>query len=91
MKIKTNAIVNSTGDGAVQFSNGLDVAGIVTSFNTNFTGITTTTSISCNTVSVTSANATLVGSGVSLTGLSDVTSGRIVGLKFILADPPLRA
>lgn len=91
MDIKANAILNSTGDGPVEFTNGLSVSGLVTSTNVNFTGVTTTGNISVNTLSGTNVDAILVGSGSSLSGLSPVASGRIVGLKFILADPPLRA
>jgi len=91
MDIKANAILNSTGDGPTEFTNGLSIVGLVTTGDANFSGVTTTGNINVSAVSVSSANAILVGSGASLTGLSPIDSGRIVGLKFILADPPLRA
>ena len=91
MDIKANAILNSTGDGPVEFTNGTSVSGLVTTTNINFTGVSTAGNIQATAVSVSNINAVLVGSGASLSGMSPVASGRVVGLKFILADPPLRA
>ncbi len=92
MNIKANSVVNYNGTGATELPNGYSVGILTSQGNQNIIGITTIqtisgTSANCTTISVTSMN----GNGSGLTGTTSIQNGRVIALKYIFADPPLRS
>lgn len=92
MNIKTNAIVNYNGTEPTELPNGYSVGILTSQGNINISGISTIetisgTSLNSSTISVTSMN----GDGSGLTNLPSLQNGRVIALKYIFADPPLRS
>ena len=94
MYIRTNSIENYTGTGPVELPDSISIGSSVIpiSGGLNLTGISTFADISASNIPSTTITATrFVGDGSQITGLSTTTSSRIIALKYIFADPPLRA
>lgn len=92
MNIKTNAIVNYNGTEPIELPNGYSVGILTSQGNINISGISTIetisgTSLNSSTISVTSMN----GDEYGLTNLPSLQNGRVIALKYIFADPPLRS
>lgn len=95
MDIKVNDIVGSNGLTPPSFPDGLVISdgGRIDLYgNVAISGISTlsTLNIQQGTSSLVNSSA-YVGDGSGLTGISTSSPSRVVGLKYIFADPPLRA
>lgn len=95
MNIRTNSIVNRTGDGAVNLPTkpSLPTGSI---FNVvgdiNATGITTVgflTARNANISGILTATS-FIGDGSNLQGVPSVSASKSIALKLIISDPPLR-
>jgi len=93
MNIKTNSVVNYDGTGTTELPNGYSVGILTSQGNQSISGIST-----IQTISATNANSSTIsvsnglnGNGSGLTNLPNLQNGRIIALKYIFADPPLRA
>lgn len=93
MNIKTNSVVNYDDTGPTGLSNGYSVGILTSQGNQNLTGISTIQTISATQInsSTISVSDGLNGNGSGLTNLPNIQSSRIIALKYIFADPPLRA
>ena len=92
MNIKSNSIVSSNGNESVNLPNGFSVGSIIVQGNLNLLGITTSQSVNSNEIFATSVNVeSLSGNGSELTNTPNIQSSRVIALKYIFADPPLRA
>lgn len=92
MNIKSNSIVSSNGNESVNLPNGFSVGSIIVQGNLNLLGITTSQSVNSNEIFATSVNVeSLSGNGSGLTNTPNIQSSRVIALKYIFADPPLRA
>lgn len=94
MNIKSNSVVGSNGLDTVNLPNSVSTGSSVVNVygNIQSTGIVTTTILnatSVNTTTISSSN--FVGNGSQLTGLVSTNSSKSIALKYIFADPPLRA
>lgn len=93
MNIKTNSVVNYEGTGSIELPNGYSVGILTSQGNQNFTGISTIQTISAvniNSSTISISNG-LNGNGSGLNNLPNIQSGRIIALKYIFSDPPLRS
>jgi len=95
MNIRTNSIVNKTGDGAVNLPNKtslptgsiFNVAGDI-----NATGITTVGFLTAKNANISGiiTATTFVGDGSGLQNVASVSASKSIALKLIISDPPLR-
>lgn len=99
MKIRSDSIVSADGNGPIivthgaSLPSGSQVSLVGSNINVNATGISTIGNLSAtniNTSGVVTATK-FVGDGSNLTDISSVSSSKAIALKFIIADPPLRA
>ena len=94
MYIRSNSIVNYNGTGPVEFPDSISIGSSIISANgdLNLSGVSSFNNINATNIpsSTISANR-FVGDGSQLTGLTTTTSSKIIALKYIFSDPPLRA
>jgi hypothetical protein len=97
MYIRSNSVVNYNGTGPVELPESVSIGSsvILVSGGLNLSGVSTFTSINATNISSspsTTINASrFTGDGSQITGLTTISSSRIIALKYIFADPPLRA
>ena len=94
MYIRSNSIVNYNDTGPVEFPDSISIGSSVisTNGNLNLSGVSTFSSINGSSISASTVTANrFVGDGSQITGLATITSSKIIALKYIFADPPLRA
>lgn len=92
MNIKANAVVGSTGNNSVNLSNGFYGGSISLQGNIVIGGITTVGILSSTSLVTTTINVnSLSGNGSGLTNVPNIQTSRVIALKYIFADPPLRA
>ena len=92
MNIKTNSVIGSNGNKSVSLPNGFYVGSLSAQGNLNITGITTSEVLNTNGLNASIVNVSSIsGNGSGLTGVPNLQSGRVIALKYIFADPPMRA
>lgn len=94
MYIRSNSIENYNGTGPVELPDSISIGSSVIpiSGGLNLSGITTFASINATNIPSSTISATrFVGDGSQIVGLTTTTKSRIIALKYIFADPPLRA
>lgn len=95
MNIQVDSVVGSNGQSSPSFPEGIDIGqNIINNYgNLNLSGISSLSVIKANTsISDTVYSSSYVGDGSGLTGLTpSTTPSRIVALKYLLSDPPLRS
>ena len=93
MNIKSNSIVGVDGTSAVELANGYSVGSLDLQGGVVFSGISTIGIVSSTSINVSGVvtATSFVGNGSFLSGISTITKSRVIGLKYIFADPPLRA
>lgn len=95
-RLKVNSVTNRLNDGPPELTNGVIVpsgAIITSSGNLNLSGIVTIANVSSTSINVSGVvtATSFVGNGSFLSGIYPITKSRVIGLKYIFADPPLRA
>lgn len=99
MYIRSNSVVNYDETGPVELPESISIGSsvILVSGGLNLSGVSTFTTINATNISSSSPSTTTInasrftGDGSQITGLTTISSSRIIALKYIFADPPLRA
>ena len=97
MDIKVNSVVGSNEQSLPNFPDGVDIgsnSSISVHGHINVVGVTTLQSIFVESDASTANlySDAYVGDGSQLTGIvTTTTPSKVIGLKYIFADPPLRA
>lgn len=95
MNIKSNSVVGSNGVSSPSFPDGMKMSGnIINNYgNLNLIGITTLSNINANTsISNVVYSTSYVGDASGLTGIvTTTTSSKVIALKYLFSDPPLRS
>ncbi len=93
MNIKSNSVLSSNGLNSVNLPNSISIgSSLLNVYGNIHSGIITTTTLNANSLSATTVTSSnFVGDGRQLSGLETTTVNRIIALKYIFADPPLRS
>lgn len=95
MNIKSDSVVGSNGVSSPNFPDGVNIGQNKLNHygDSNFVGISTLANINSNTsISNVVYSTAYVGDASGLTGIvTTTTSSKVVALKYILSDPPLRS
>jgi hypothetical protein len=93
MNIKSNSVLSSNGLNSVNLPNSISIgSSLLNVYGNIHSGIITTTTLNANSLSATTVTSSnFVGDGSQLSGLETTTVNRIIALRYIFADPPLRS
>lgn len=94
MNIKSNSVAGSNNLDAVNLPNSISIgSSIVNVFgNVQTTGVVTTTTLNSNSVNTTTISSpNFIGNGSQLTNITTTNASKVIALKYILSDPPLRS
>lgn len=93
MNIKSNSVLSSNGLNSVNLPNSVSIGSSVINIYGNIqSGVITATTLTASSTNVTTISSdNFIGDGSQLSGLETTTVNRIIALKYIFADPPLRS
>lgn len=93
MNIKSNSVLSSNGLNSVNLPNSISIgSSLLNVYGNIHSGVITATTLTASSLTATTVSSSnCIGDGSQLSGLETTTVNRIIALKYIFADPPLRS